>query len=146
MPRPLLIPDVRQRSDFDCGQAAVEAVFRYHGLTGAVRRLANPVQGMAPDTLEAVLRSVGLAVLSGEMTAADLRHLTATGRPVLCPIQHDGVGHWVVAAGVARGKVHYHDPLAGPRSLRLAEWADRWTDTGRHGTAFVRFGVCGWPK
>jgi ABC-type bacteriocin/lantibiotic exporter with double-glycine peptidase domain len=139
----LTLPDVRMRDSFDCGAACVEAAAAFWGVRCRPARLANPAQGMAPDTVEAVLRSIGLAVLSGTMAAADLRHLTRTGRPVLCPTGLYG-GHWVVVAGVARGRVHYHDPAAGPARLGLAAWDAAWGDTSRSGQAFARWGIaCG---
>lgn len=136
------IPDIRQADDYDCGAAALDAIARFHGLRarGPVA-LANPVQGMAPDTVEAVLRSLGLSVLSGTMTVDDLRHLTRSGRPVLCPVAHHG-GHWVVVRGVERGRVYYHCPAAGPAVLREADWLAAWRDTSRTGQRFLQWGIC----
>lgn len=135
------IPDVRQASDYDCGAACLDAVAQFHGLrVRGPARLANAVQGMSPDTVEAVLRALGLPVLSGTMAVADLRHLTRTGRPVLCPVARAG-GHWVVVRGVARGKVHFHDPAAGPGAEREADWLAGWRDVARSGAEFARWGI-----
>ena len=141
----LMIPDVRQTTDYDCGAAAVDAVAEFHGqrrrsLSG-IKHIANPVQGMAPETVEAVLRSIGLTVLSGVMTVADLRHLTRTGRPVLCPVATGG-GHWVVVRGVTRCRVHYHCPTHGPSSLPILSWESQWHGETRHGHGFERWGIC----
>jgi predicted double-glycine peptidase len=139
----LEIPDIRQDNDHDCGQAAAIAALRYLGITKRIPSgLCNPVQGMAPDTIEAVFRSFGLAVLSGEMREEDLRHLTHTGRPVLCPITTTAGGHWVVVRGVARGKVLYHCPTHGPSSLPMASWLAGWVDSSRAGHTFTRWGIC----
>ena len=139
----LQIPDIRQRADYDCGAAALDAVCQFHGLRRrGPSALANAVQGMSPDTVEAVLRSLGLSVLSGAMTLADLRHLTQTGRPVLCPITADAGGHWVVVAGVGYGRVSYHCPTHGPTKLPVAEWCLRWRDTSRAGMEFRKWGIC----
>lgn len=136
------IPDIRQQADYDCGAAALDAVLSFHGLRvrGPVR-LANAVQGMSPDTVEAVLRSVGLAVLSGTMTVGDLRHLTRAGRPVLCPVSAGG-GHWVVVRGVARGRVHFHCPTRGPVHTPELHWVAEWVDTSRSGQTFSHWGIC----
>lgn len=140
----LEIPDVRQATDYDCGAAAVDAVCAFHGLRKrGPSRLANAVQGMCPSTVEAVLRSLGLSVLSGAMELSDLKHLTQTGRPVLCPITtEDDGGHWVVVAGVHRSMVWYHCPLAGMRKATVADWCLRWRDTSRAGQEFRKWGIC----
>lgn len=138
----LKIPDVRQATEHDCGAAAIEAVCRFHGVKDrGPARLANAVDGMSPATVEAVLRSLGLAVLSGTMTAGDLRHLADTGRPVLCPTAHRG-GHWVVVRGVARRRVHFHCPIDGPGSLPVATWETLWSDSTRAGHEYASWGVC----
>lgn len=135
----LQIPDVRQQSDFDCGAACIEAVLQLGGRTPP-DSLANPVQGMAPDTLEAVLRSVGVRVISGTMCVDDLKHFTRGGRPVICPTDIEG-GHWVIVAGVGRGRVHYHDPDAGMQSVAESKWRSLWCGSTRFGHAFDRWGI-----
>lgn len=141
----LKISDVRQEAEHDCGAAAVEAVLRFHDVDprrhSKVISLANAVDGMSPATVEAVLRSLGLAVLSGTMTAADLRHLCDTRRPVLCPTAHRG-GHWVVVRGVARRRVHFHCPVDGPASLPIATWNTLWQDSTRAGHEYACWGIC----
>lgn len=137
----LAIPDVRQRDCYDCGDAAVQAAARFHGIADPVGpRLANAVQGTDPATVEAVCRRLGLSVLSGVMTVADLAHFTRTGRPVLCPVAALG-GHWVVVRGVGRGRVYCHCPTAGPVSSRTAEWVAGWRDTSRSGHDYDRWGI-----
>lgn len=133
------LPDRRQSADYDCGAAAVAAACLFLGRRPPAR-LANPVQGMAPDTVEAALRLAGLPVLSGTMTVDDLRHLTRAGRPVLCPVSLHG-GHWVAVRGVERGRVHFHCPLDGRLALPAAEWVAAWRDTSRAGHEFDRFGI-----
>jgi hypothetical protein len=138
----LAIPDVRQALDYDCGTAAVDAVCRFFGKRerGPVP-LANPIQGMGPQTVEAVLRSRGFRVLSGSMTVRDLKHLTDTGRPVLCPVDLFG-GHWVVVSGVARLQVAFHCPTDGPRTLKAAAWLPVWKDRSHDGHQYDQWGIC----
>lgn len=138
----LSIPDIRQATDYDCGAAAVDAVAEFCGLRKrGPAALANPVQGMAPDTVEAVLRSLGLTILSGTMRTEDLRHLTRTGRPVLCPITVGREGHWVVVCGVERGKVYYHCPTHGAQTMAEREWLESWVSDTSKGYSFARWGI-----
>lgn len=143
----LTLPDIRQQTDHDCGAAALRAVLEYHGIQPArwLKRLANPVQGMAPDTIEAVMWEAFGHVSRGTMTVADLQHFANTRRPVLCPITVDGMGHWVAVRGVAHRYVHFHDPSTGPRSLSLPAWRTAWTDY-TPGTQYRNFGLVGWPE
>lgn len=135
------LPDVRQRDDYDCGEAAADTVFRFLcGRSLSHVALSDAVDGLHPSNLEAGLRRAGLAVQSGTMTVADLQHHTRAGRPVLCPIAHHG-GHWVVVRGVARGKVYYQCPTAGRLSLSLAQWVDAWRDSTRAAHDFDRWGI-----
>lgn len=140
------LPDVRQDDDWDCGRACARAVlssFSIHVGHSDIR-LANPVQGMCPSTLEAIIRSYHLSVLSGHLRVHDLKHFTDTGRPVICPISILG-GHWVVVCGVSRGSVYYHDPITGPmQRARVASWVSNWRDTDSKGNGYVNWGiVCG---
>lgn len=127
----LRIPDVRQQADFDCGPAAIDSVLLFLGLPRyGPATLANPVDGMPPATVESVLRSVGLKVLSGQMTLADLKHITSSGRPVVCPVALHS-GHWVVVAGVERMRVYFQCPVDGPRAVPAKEWSALWSDRSR---------------
>lgn len=139
---PLLdVPDIRQRTDYDCGDAAVDSVLRFLGIrTRAGEALANSVDGTHPSSIEAALRRAGLVVQSGTMTPADLQHHTQLGRPVLCPIASHG-GHWVVVRGVARGCVYYQCPTDGPLVKRVAEWCALWRDSTRAAHDFDRWGI-----
>jgi ABC-type bacteriocin/lantibiotic exporter with double-glycine peptidase domain len=121
-------------------------VLRFHGVPRPldVQRLANPVQGTAPDTIEAVLRAAGLPVVSGSMRGGDLEHFTRCGRPVICPLSLSG-GHWVVIAEANRNYVTFHDPLVGSRWMWTDDFADVWTDTTRNGHTFARWGIAAGP-
>lgn len=143
----LSIPDVRQSGDYDCGAAAVESVLRFHGVRPSpwVRKLANPVQGMAPDTIEAVLwESLG-CVAGGVMMVDDLRHFAGSSRPVLCPVTIDGFGHWVVVRGVCRGRVYFQCPLSGPQVIGSRHWSMAWHDS-TPGSVYRSYGIVGWRR
>lgn len=136
------IPDVRQQEEYGCGAACLDAVFQFFGVRStAPKRLSNAVQGMAPDTIEAVLRSGRLDVLSGTMSVTDLQHLTRTGRPVLCCISQAG-GHWVVVRGVNRGKVYYQCPTYGPSVIPVLSWLAGWSDETVRGHVYRQWGIC----
>ncbi len=146
----LIIPDVRMDPEgYDCGAACVDAVASFYGLRKrgpakhirtALGSLANPVQGVSPETIAAMLRAPGMTVLSGTLTVDDLKHFTQT-RPVLCPVAlHNG--HWVVCSGVFRRRVHFHDPIDGAVSVPVATWEAAWHDTSEAGHAFTCWGVC----
>lgn len=136
----IVLPDIRQTNDHSCGMAAVMAVCYYWGVADPPD-LANPVQGMGPDTVEALLRSAGLQVLSGTFTIHDLRYLTRD-RPVICPTQYEG-GHWVTVRGITQW-VYYQDPLYGPRHTGKTEWMAAWDDRGRLGHSYKHWGICGY--
>lgn len=142
----LTIPDVRQGEDYDCGAACIDAVRKFYSVRAKAEKLANPVQGMDPATVEAILRASGFDVLSGTMTIRDLKHLTDNGRPVICPIDMYG-GHWVVVAGVARLKVTFMDSALprdkpNPCVLSANAWAARWQDKNWLGHSYNRWGIC----
>ena len=144
----LVIPDCRQTTDYGCGRACVDAVAEFHGLRPprSSPRWANAVQGMAPDTVAAALRSLGLAVLAGgPMEVATLKALVGAGWPVICPVTRSGVGHWVVVRGVWRGRVYFHCPSWGACSEPVATWESQWRDATDTGTPFVRWGVAAGP-
>jgi ABC-type bacteriocin/lantibiotic exporter with double-glycine peptidase domain len=138
------IPDVRQGSGHDCGPAVFRAVVAFFGLKAPAPK-ADPLAGLHPEYLEPLLREAGLQVLSGEMDTDDLKYHTRRGRPVVCLIRHGDTGHYVVASGVSRGRVHYHCPLSGPSSVPAAEWDARWTDRDRR-SRFRRFGMAVWKE
>lgn len=141
----LLIPDVRQATGYDCGPACVGAVLALFGRPPpAVPH--TPQDGCDPRTVEHVLRSAGLQVVAGEMDAADLTHHTRHGRPVMTPVQLHGGGHWVVVAGIVNGYVWFHDPAAGPQSMRLGQFLTQWRDADRLPAVWDSWGVAVWER
>jgi len=128
----LPIPDIRQ-SD--------EQVCEFYGVLHREGR-SIPIDGTSPDTLEAALWSIGFYVISGVMDCDDLRYQTRRGRPVICCVGgQPGRGHWVVVAGVVRGRVHYHCPISGMRSATIPEYVSYWSDTTRRGVVYHQWGI-----
>ena len=141
----LALPDIRQRNNWSCGEAAVRTVFQFHGAAGKIP-LASPIDGTDPRGLEAAFWRAGLSVQSGSMDLDDLRHHTRKGRPVVCLVTHDGVGHYVVVGGVHRGLVYFQDPLRGAVKQQAEPFEVSWKDVDRFGVRYVRWSVSveGW--
>lgn len=142
----LALPDRRQTTGWGCGPAATRVALEYLGVRRPARRVReglphSPQDGTDPRTIEAFLRGLGLDVQAGEMALCDLAHHAAHGRPVLCLIQAGGVGHYVVSAGLFRGRVYYQCPADGPADLPPTGWLSVWHDTDRYGTVYRRFGI-----
>ena len=136
-----------QAGPHDCGEAAVRTVLRYWKVRGAdAVRFATPQDGSDPRTLEAAMRLAGLHVLSGEMTADDLRHFCNAGKPVVALIQAHGAGHYVCTRGISRGWVYYYDPAAGEAKSRVADFAAAWHDADRLNAVFRSWGVVAYPR
>lgn len=134
----LSLPDVRQKRDYDCGKAATACVLQLLDASADLRVLGTtPTDGTDPRAIESCLRLAGCKVVSGEMTLGDLRHFTRTGRPVIAVVN----GHYVVVAGVSRGKVHYQDPLEGPQRCSEKDFAKWWKEADRLGVVYDQFGI-----
>lgn len=142
----LIPPDVRQVEDHDCGPACLRSVLQLFGRPDSRPIPHTPQDGCDPRTVEHVLRQHGLQVIAGEMSIADLAHHTRAYRPVMCPIQLHGSGHWVIVAGVVNGHVWFHDPLAGMSSLRLGQFLSNWHDTDRLPAIWDSWGVAVWER
>lgn len=140
-------PDIRQITDYDCGRACLESLLKVHGHKPGpwLNNLANPVQGMAVDTVEAVLWCTFRNTICGSMTFADLDHYTATLRPVICPITYDGgTGHYVLVYRVNASRVYYHDPKYGPQMTTRKDFAAMWYDAEPN-RVYRNFGLTAWP-
>lgn len=138
----LTLPDLRQRDGFSCGPTSAAIVLQHLGRTSPRSfPSCSPVDGTDPLALVPVFRRAGLAVQSGEMSIADLRHHTRQGRPVVCLVQMDGsYGHYVVVGGVWRRRVYYQCPTRGPWSESATVFASRWWDMGRD-VKYYHFGI-----
>lgn len=141
MPTILELPDIRQVADYDCGQAASEIVLAHLGYNLTLKLPITSIDGADPRTIESAFRQMGLPVLSGQMDPALLRYFADTGRPVICLIQHNGIGHYVVSAGVLRNSIYYQCPVEGPGVMKSSDFLDIWHDTDRFGTQFRCFGI-----
>lgn len=133
----LKLPDIRQVSDYDCGDAALACTFKFFRRP-APPPVSNPADGAEPRDVERALWAAGFACQSGTMDVTDLRHHAARGRPVLCLLD----GHWVVSAGVERLSVYFQDPERGPCKEKAPVFLTRWiNDTYGQGAPWVRWGI-----
>lgn len=141
----LRLEDYRQTEDTNCGDIGIDVYLAYRGIPRKRgTRLSNPVQGLAPDTIAAVLRLHGLVVGSQPILTgvAGLKHLVEHDFPILCPVNLYG-GHWVTVFGVGRKVVHFHCPADGFIRTPIAEWLSVWHDTSAEpGHRFERWGIC----
>ena len=149
MPKPDPLPAEFQKNGHDCGITAWRCVFRYHYARNAkVIDLSNPIQGTDPSTLEALIRrDANWCVNSGETFISDLEHFAATLRPSIClmTFDNDTDSHYVVCGGVWRGKVYFHDPAEGWRTLPVKEFERMWHGVGKY-AHFARWSLTAWPR
>lgn len=139
----MLLPDLRQEGDWDCGKATFRLLCRWWEIEPdpKLANLATPHFGLSPDTLWAALVAQGLRVQVGSWSIPLLKATTKEGVPVACLVQFDGCGHWVTVGAVSRGRVHFQCPTRGPVKQPLAEWDRNWRDSHWSGGSFHRFGI-----
>lgn len=145
MPPLLELPDIRQKDGFSCGEVALKIVLSYYS-GKSVRKPARscPIKGLHPSTLHAVFRWEGYKTVAGNMLIEDLKLHHSLGRPVICVIQSDGVGHYVVSSGVRRNQVHYQCPTYGLCKKNAYEFLTKWYDYDSDGNEFRQWGVAVW--
>lgn len=145
MPPLLELPDYRQKDGFSCGEVALKIVLSYYS-SKPIRKPARacPIQGLHPSTLQAVFRWEGYKTITGNMLIEDLKLHHSLGRPVICVIQSDGVGHYVVSRGVRRNQVHYQCPTHGICQKNAHEFLTKWYDYDSDGNEFRQWGVAVW--
>lgn len=139
------LADIRQESDYACGEAAVRIVLRFFGMRFPVPQLATREHGTHPAQIQQALILAGLRTSSGAFRVSQLQAFAEDLSPVICAVRDDeGNGHWVVVRGVRYGKVHYQCPTTGVRTRRVAEWLEQWHDVGMFGDRFDDFGIAAW--
>lgn len=136
------ISEIRKADGVSCAAGAVAIALSALDMQWRLGSLVNylnvtGVDGSDPRTVESYLRRIGLCLSAGEMDLGDLRYHARRGRPVICAIE----GHWVVSAGIKRGKVHYMDPDEGPKRLAETDFLAIWHDQDRLGSYYRRWGI-----
>jgi ABC-type bacteriocin/lantibiotic exporter with double-glycine peptidase domain len=136
------VPFVAQRSDEDCGPAALAMVLTHFGppaTLAEVTALDPPsAGGVRAATLRDVARSRGLQAFVVSGTLKDLVEQIERGRPVLVGLAKPMVGrravaHYEVVVGINRAKssILSLDPSRGPRENSLEGFAREWVPTGQ---------------
>jgi ATP-binding cassette subfamily B protein len=134
------VPFVRQRSDADCGAAALAMVLNYWRVPATL----DEIQAVAPPTgggisagaLRDLARRKGLAAFVVSGTFGDLIDQIARGRPVLVGLGKPMMGgrlaaHYEVVVGIHRAKrlVLSLDPTRGLRENSAEGFAREWVPT-----------------
>lgn len=138
------LPLIEQKTDFDCGKAAYQCVCRYWEARSK-HLTPDKLLGTHPSLLEPTLRRTGFWVQLGSMTVDDLKHHASLYRPVICLIQQSNIGHYVVSAGVWRGKVYFMNPSNGEiEKMSFKDFEKVWIDVDKTGALYSQFGIAAW--
>jgi ABC-type bacteriocin/lantibiotic exporter with double-glycine peptidase domain len=134
------VPFIAQRSDADCGPAALAMVLAHFGRPATlaeVTALDPPSDGgVRADALRDVARGRGLQAFVVSGTFGDLVDQIARGRPVLVGLAKPmmagrAMAHYEVVVGInrSRGLILSLDPARGPRQNSLEGFAREWVPT-----------------
>jgi ABC-type bacteriocin/lantibiotic exporter with double-glycine peptidase domain len=141
------VPFVAQRSDHDCGPAALAMVLGHFGLSVTLEeagaRDAAFGSGVRAGTLRDLARARGLEAFVVSGTFDDLFDQVARGRPVLVGLAKPVTGgralaHYEVVVGLNRRSrlIRSLDPGRGLRENSFEGFASEWVPT-RQVTIFV---------
>ena len=134
------VPFVRQRSDRDCGAAALAMVLAYWRVPASLDDIlaaAPPVDGgIRAGDLRDVARKKGLQAFIVAGTLADIMEQVARGRPILVGLAKPlasgrAAAHYEVVVGINRPKrlVLTLDPDRGLRENSAEGFAREWVPT-----------------
>lgn len=155
------IPDIRQKSGYTCGPAALSAIFSYWGEFVDEGELAlelgsDPIGGTPPDRLKKAAASRGYrTVWHEDMSNHELKAYLEDGRPVIITVQAwastpaelaGDSGHYVIAIDYDDVNVYFEDPaLDDSRGyIPWAELEQRWHDKDMLGRPYNRLGLAIW--
>lgn len=150
-PKPTVLldfPRVRQATNFSCGAAATQGLFRFYGVSDEreiklIKKLGtNPKEGTRWEAIFDLLQQAGLRPRTQEESSvAEIRRLIDRGAPVLIALQawsDEGDpnyaddwedGHYVVAVGYDEHNLYFEDPSSFDRVyLSDEEFERRWHD------------------
>jgi predicted double-glycine peptidase len=134
------VPFVAQKSDADCGPAALAMVLGHFGVAATLDQLTalDPPSegGVRAGALRDVARAKGLEAFIVSGTFNDLVAQIDRGRPILVGLAKPMVGrraiaHYEVVIGINRSKqlILSLDPSRGPRQNTLQGFAREWVPT-----------------
>ncbi len=136
------VPFVAQRSDADCGPAALAMVLQHYGVRASLAELTarDPPRGggVRAGDLRDSARAAGLPAFVVAGTFVDLSQQLARGRPVLVGLATPITGgralaHYEVVVAIDRRdrRLLTLDPGRGLREDSLEGFAREWAPTGR---------------
>jgi len=136
------VPFVKQKSDVDCGPAALSMVLAHFGVSASLEQVAalDPpsVGGVRAGSLRDVARGKGLEAFVVSGTLKDLMAQIERGRPILVGLAKPLIGgravaHYEVVVGINRAKrsILSLDPSRGPRENSWEGFAREWVPTGQ---------------
>src|SRR5262245_23806509 len=131
------VPLVKQRSDKDCGAAAVAMVLGYWGVPASVESVVNAEvasgeRGLRASELRELVRARGLDAFLVKGGPADLRAEIERRRPLIVGLARSSdratIGHYEVVIGFhhARRRILTLDPAAGWRESSFEDFAAEW--------------------
>jgi ABC-type bacteriocin/lantibiotic exporter with double-glycine peptidase domain len=131
------VPFVEQRSDRDCGAAAMAMVLRYWGVqTGAdsvmIAGRSSDERGLKASELRELLRARGLDAFLVKGEPADLRAEVERRRPLIVGLARrmgrETIAHYEVVIGFhpERRRILTLDPAAGWRESSFDDFAAEW--------------------
>ena len=145
----MLVPDIRQKTDWDGSYAAATSILL---MFNRIAPNTNPAikqkrQQTNPNNLAEALRSYGLHIQSGEMSQEDLRHHIKQNRPVICLTQYNGTGHYVIVFDVTDYDLGIQCPTQGPIRKSWEDFTKDWWDCIRTENiieSYNQFGIAVW--
>lgn len=146
----LRIPFFRQKTEYTCGPATLEMVFRFFGLKlkeKSIARIArtSKKEGTNHSGLIEAVRKEGFYCFVHEYAhLSDIQRFLEEGLPVIVHYTEPGseIGHYAVVVGLTGKEVVMNDPWDG-RGFRLKKekFVERWTkvstDYHAHGWLMV---------
>jgi ABC-type bacteriocin/lantibiotic exporter with double-glycine peptidase domain len=136
------VPFIAQRTDSDCGPAALTMVLMHFGVPASLAEVvaADPPRdgGVRAGDLRDVARAKGLSAFVVAGTFADLFEQLGRGRPVLVGLGKPMTGgralaHYEVVVAIDRRdrRLLTLDPARGLSENSLEAFAREWATTGR---------------
>ena len=162
----VVMPDLRQIDDYDCGVSSAQAILAYYGIDSHENDLLKALKVSKEDgadvaALVDMYQRYGLRVIARNgLTIDDLKRCIDKGFPVQLLIQawaedpltvdwaSEENGHYVVAVGYKDDIIIFEDPSLFQRAyLPAKDLMPRWHCRDSEGD-FVQFGivVIGVPK
>ena len=155
----IVLPQLRQTFNYDCGAKALQAILAYYGIeiredhiikeTKTTKKLGTPLQGILD-----VAHKYGLKTDDREMSIEDIKNFIKKDIPVILMLQawtntrkmnwkKDWIdGHFAVAIGYTKDTILFGDPSSFERTfLKYTELENRWHDIDTDGEKYFHYGV-----